>query len=163
MAKKKKAKKARAPKRRTKSRDKVLRPGIDVVKGPSNSKTHTSSGKFAKGNPGGPGNPEFRELHRTREALSVALRSFDPVHVFEVLKAAYIKATSERNVAAMRVFLEYTLGKPTVTLALKHEGGPMSQLLEYIDKSVSTREVIKAVEAEDVTDSKKKDNDDDAD
>jgi len=34
---------------------------------------------------------------------------------------------------------------------LKTEGGPMSQLLEYVQKDVATREIVKAVEAEDVT------------
>ena len=127
------------------------RPGVDVVKGPSTPKTHDSNGHFKKGNPGGPGNPVWRETHDKRQSLVVALRSFDPIHVFDVLKAMFVEATVEGNTAAAKIFLEYTLGKPTVTLALKTEGGPMAQLLEYIQKHVPNKEVIKAVEAEDIT------------
>ena len=148
---------AKTPKRRknAKARKPERVPGKTVVLGPATEKTHTIHGRFKKGNPGGPGNPVFRELHKTRESLVTALRSFDPVHVFEVLKAMYIAATVERNTAAAKIWLEYLIGKPAVTILLQGEGGMKEKLLEYVQKGITNEEVIKAVEAEVVTTEKR--------
>lgn len=143
---------AKTPKRKKNAKAKKpdRRPGIDVVKGPATEKTHTATGRFKKGNPGGPGNPVWRETHDKREALITAMRSFDPIHVFNVLLAMYIEATTERNTAAAKIFLEYTLGKPTITLALKDPGGMREKLLEFIQQNAPDKEVIKAAKVEDV-------------
>jgi len=153
VAKAKAKAKVRAPrlKKKAKAKKPEREPGVSVVLGPSTPKTHDGRGRFKVGNPGGPGNPIFRELHRSREALATAIRSFDPVHVFEVMKSMFIEATRRGNTQAARVFLEYAVGKPAVTLMLKSEGGPMAQLMEYVQKGVPDKELIKAVQAEDVT------------
>ncbi len=110
-----------------------LQPGVDVVKGPATKRTHSKSGAFAKGNPGGPGNPYLKEVKKERESFAVALRSLSPKHVFDVLWSMYLKATGpERNVAAANIFLNQTLGRPAVAITLKGDSGPLEKLMEII-------------------------------
>lgn len=141
-------KRERKPRIRKKPRVSEGRPGIDVVRGPATAKTHGKRG-FAKGNPGGPGNPHLKEIKKEREAFAVALRSFDPSHVRDVLWAMYKKATGpERNVAAANIFLNQTLGRPAVAILLKGESGPLEKLMEIIREGRNGKKPIKKIDVD---------------
>jgi hypothetical protein len=68
-----------------------------------------SQGRFAKGNPGGPGNPYYRRQARLKRQL---LESVTDVDVLSVLRVLLGLARSG-DLAAIKLFLEYTVGKPT--------------------------------------------------
>lgn len=65
-------------------------------------------GKFAVGNPGGPGRPKGRRESELRQAASEALT---PVVVKSVLRKVAVKAL-EGNLHAARIVLERALGRP---------------------------------------------------
>ncbi len=65
-------------------------------------------GKFAVGNPGGPGRPKGRRESEIRQAASEALT---PVVVKSVLRKVAVKAL-EGNLTAARIVLERALGRP---------------------------------------------------
>jgi hypothetical protein len=68
-----------------------------------------ASGRFAKGNPGGPGNPFGRLMARLRSAFCRGLTEDD----VEAIAAALIAKARDGNVAAAKVVLSYGIGKPT--------------------------------------------------
>jgi len=65
-------------------------------------------GRFAKGNPGGPGNPNARRVARLREAM---LKAATPEKLKKVLNRLIEKAI-EGDVAAAKEVFERTVGKP---------------------------------------------------
>jgi len=67
-----------------------------------------SSGRFAKGNPGGPGNPYAAQVGRLRSALVNAVTEED---MREVIMALVEKAKGG-SIAAARVLFDRVLGKP---------------------------------------------------
>jgi hypothetical protein len=66
------------------------------------------NGRFLKGNPGGPGNPFVRQVAALKAALFEALTRED---VGAVMRTMRDKALSG-DVAAARLMLEYSVGKP---------------------------------------------------
>ena len=68
-----------------------------------------AEGKFAKGNRGGPGNPFARQTARLRQA---ALDAVSPEQMSEVFQALHRNAVNG-DVAAAKLLLSYTIGKPT--------------------------------------------------
>ena len=70
--------------------------------------TSDNSGRFQPGNPGGPGNPFARQVAQLRKAL---LNSVTEQDMQEVAKALLERA-KEGNVAAAKLLLSYTIGKP---------------------------------------------------
>jgi hypothetical protein len=66
------------------------------------------SGRFVKGNPGGPGNPTFRKLAAARRALIEAVTHHD----LKALAAALLKQALGGDHEAARILLSYVVGKP---------------------------------------------------
>jgi hypothetical protein len=67
-----------------------------------------SHGRFAEGNPGGPGNPFARQVAALRTALLAAVTPQD----IEAVARELLRQAKEGNVAAAKLLLSYTLGKP---------------------------------------------------
>ncbi len=65
-------------------------------------------GHFRAGNRGGPGNPFARQIARLRQALLNAVSEADLLEVIEMLK----RKAKEGDVAAARLLLSYSIGKP---------------------------------------------------
>jgi hypothetical protein len=72
----------------------------------------TANGQFAKGNPGGPGNPFARQVAQLRRA---ALAATTPEKIAEVIRQVEIRAL-EGDVAAAKLYLSYTLGRPAMAV-----------------------------------------------
>src|ERR1700683_2732856 len=68
----------------------------------------SANGRFAKGNPGGPGNPFNRAVAALRCALVAQVTAAD---LEEVLAVLLIKAKTG-DLAAIKLLLAYTIGKP---------------------------------------------------
>ena len=69
---------------------------------------HDSKGRFAKGNPGGPGNPFARQVAALRKVIIDRLTEEDLLAITEALLAK----AKEGNVAAAKLLLAYGIGKP---------------------------------------------------
>jgi hypothetical protein len=65
-------------------------------------------GRFAKGNAGGPGNPFARQVAALRTALLATVTEQD----MEEVARALVRQAKEGNLAAAKLLLSYTLGKP---------------------------------------------------
>src|SRR5271166_1950440 len=65
-------------------------------------------GCFVKGNPGGPGNPFAQQIAVLRAGLLASVTAQD---IQDVLAALLVQA-KKGNVAAARLFLAYSIGKP---------------------------------------------------
>jgi len=74
-----------------------------------NGKAHDQRGHFTERNPGGPSNPFGRQVATLRAALVAAVT---PQDVQEVMAAMAVQA-KKGNVAAARLYLAYSAGKPT--------------------------------------------------
>ncbi|MFO0846785.1 MAG: hypothetical protein U0797_31210 [Gemmataceae bacterium] len=78
----------------------------------STPKTHPeqrgSNGRFARGNPGGPGNPFARRVAQMR---SLALEAVPDEDLTAILKKM-VELAKEGDVPAAKLVLQYTLGKP---------------------------------------------------
>jgi len=73
--------------------------------------TNTQSenkGRFAPGNPGGPGNPFARQVAALRQALLNSVTADD----IQAVARALIQRASEGNVQAAKLLLSYAIGKP---------------------------------------------------
>jgi len=68
----------------------------------------TSNGQFAKGNPGGPGNPYARRVARLRATLLDAVGENGLADIVQGM----ITAAKGGDVAAAKLLLSYLLGKP---------------------------------------------------
>jgi hypothetical protein len=73
---------------------------------------HDQRGRFAKGNAGGPGNPFGRQVAALRGALMSCITNED---IQEVVVALLAQA-KKGNVAAARLILTYSVGKPASTV-----------------------------------------------
>lgn len=67
----------------------------------------TARGQFARGNPGGPGNPHAKRVAELREAL---LSSINPNDIRDIVHALVSRAKSG-EVAAIRELLDRLLGR----------------------------------------------------
>ena len=67
-----------------------------------------SRGRFAEGNPGGPGNPLAQSVGRLRAAMLTAVTVAD----MRAVVAKLVEMAKDGNVPAMRELFERTLGKP---------------------------------------------------
>ncbi len=65
-------------------------------------------GHFRTGNRGGPGNPFARQIARLRQALLNAVSEADLLEIIDMLK----RKAKEGDVAAARLLLSYSIGKP---------------------------------------------------
>ena len=75
---------------------------------PNGGNGRDASGRFAKGNPGGPG-PAFPR--RVAELRAAILDAVTPADVIDVIRAL-VKAAKGGDVAAAKVFLDRVLGTP---------------------------------------------------
>jgi hypothetical protein len=78
---------------------------------PATPEGRESNGQFAKGNPGGPGNPYARQVAAMR------LRALDGVSGddVEAILAKMVELAKAGDVAAARLVLQYTLGRPVAS------------------------------------------------
>lgn len=67
-----------------------------------------STGRFITGNPGGPGNPHAGRVARLRARLLSAVGEGD----IDDLVSAMLERARGGDIAAARLLLEYTIGKP---------------------------------------------------
>jgi hypothetical protein len=67
----------------------------------------TASGRFAKGNPGGPGNPHSRRVSALREALLASVTAAD----IRAVARALVSKAKGGDVPAVRELLDRLLGK----------------------------------------------------
>src|SRR5262249_39572456 len=67
-----------------------------------------ASGRFAPGNPGGPGNPHARKVAELRQALVNFVTAEDMKEIALILK----EKAKMGNLAAIKLLFQYVLGKP---------------------------------------------------
>ena len=67
-----------------------------------------TNGRFATGNPGGPGNPNASLTAKLRQVMLECLSEADLALIFKAL----IEKAKEGNVQAAKMVLHYTVGKP---------------------------------------------------
>jgi hypothetical protein len=68
-----------------------------------------SQGRFTTGNPGGPGNPYYRRQAELKRQMLAHVTDVDVMSVMRVL----LGLARSGDLAAIKLFLEYTVGKPT--------------------------------------------------
>jgi hypothetical protein len=68
-----------------------------------------SQGRFTRGNPGGPGNPYYRRQAQLKRLLLESVTDTDVLSVMQVL----LGLARGGDLAAIKLFLEYTVGKPS--------------------------------------------------
>src|SRR5207249_11270819 len=82
------------------------RPTDPAAQTPANG--HDAKGRWAKGNPGGPGNPFARQVARLRKVIINRLTEEDLLAITEALLAK----AKEGSVSAAKLLLAYGIGKP---------------------------------------------------
>src|SRR5207253_7094366 len=82
------------------------RPADHAAQTPTNG--HDAKGHWAKGNPGGPGNPYARQVAALRKVILNRLTEEDLLAITEALLAR----AKEGSVGAAKLLLSYALGKP---------------------------------------------------
>ena len=90
-------------------------------------------GRFLPGNEEGHGNPYAKQVHLFRSAIIKAVK---PADVQAVIRAL-MKAAKNGDVAAAKLFLEYTVG--SVKQEVKIESGGELQVVERIVRIRSDR------------------------
>jgi hypothetical protein len=103
-----------------------------------------SQGRFAEGNPGGPGNPYYRRQAHLKRLMLECVTEVDVMSVMRVL----LGLARSGDLAAIKLFLEYTVGKPTKEVdpdkAELHEWGlqrqtpRLQEVLETLTYSIET-------------------------
>ena len=68
-----------------------------------------ANGRFATGNPGGPGNPFARKVAALRSAIVEAISEEDIKEIVAVLK----QKAKEGSTAAIKLIFQYAIGKPS--------------------------------------------------
>jgi hypothetical protein len=82
-------------------------------------------GKFAKGNTIASGNPNNRRMYELRKCILDATK---PEHVLAVMTRLLTLAVKDGDVMACRVWLEYTVGKPTTPIEVSGPDGEPARL-----------------------------------
>ena len=83
----------------------------DNAPSPNGDNGRRPNGRFAKGNPGGPGNPMARKVGQYRRALVRAVTAKD---IAEAVKAL-VAAAKAGELPAIRELLDRCIGRPTDT------------------------------------------------
>jgi len=73
-----------------------------------NGSDRDARGQFKKGNPGGPGNPDWKKASKYKSALKQAVSVQDLVDVFKAL----VKLAKGGDIDAIRLLSAYAIGKP---------------------------------------------------
>ena len=76
------------------------------------SSQHGAKGRFVRGNSGGPGNPFARQVAELRKAMLEAVT----VSRIRNIAESMIQRAESGDVAAARLVLQYTLGKPAAAV-----------------------------------------------
>jgi hypothetical protein len=102
---------------------------------PAPAEARDACGRFAKGNPGGPGNPYPRRVAALRRALLTSITDDD----MTAITKAVIDEAKAGNIAAAKLLFQYVLGKPgAATDPERDEGHGMlaQELLPLVEAAV---------------------------
>src|SRR5438105_3810188 len=105
------------------------RPTENVAQTPTTGRE--ANGQFAKGNPGGPGNPFARQVAKLRKVILNRLTEEDLLAITEALLAK----AREGSVSAAKLLLAYAIGKPASSPDPDRLDG---QELEHFKQKVET-------------------------
>ena len=90
---------------------------MTIAPSPNGTVGRDSSGRFTKGNPGGPGNPYARRVADLRNVLMEAVTDDDLYDIARTL----VERGKAGDVMAAREVLDRLMGKPKSTLAIENE------------------------------------------
>jgi hypothetical protein len=103
-----------------------------------------ATGRFTKGNPGGPGNPYYRRQAELKRMLLASVTDADIQSVMQVL----LGLARGGDLAAIKLFLEYTVGKPSKEVdpdreelhewQLQQQTPRLEQVLDVMAHSIET-------------------------
>jgi hypothetical protein len=103
-----------------------------------------ATGRFAPGNPGGPGNPYYRRQARLKRLMLESVSDADVQSVMQVL----LGLARGGDLAAIKLFLEYTVGKPVKEVdpdreelhewGLQRQTPRLQEVLETMTYSIET-------------------------
>jgi hypothetical protein len=103
-----------------------------------------ASGRFTRGNPGGPGNPYYRRQAQLKRLLLESVTDADVQSVMQVL----LGLARSGDLAAIKLFLEYTVGKPAKEVdpdkeelhewGLQQQTPRLQQVLEVMARGIET-------------------------
>src|SRR5262249_28812922 len=99
-------KQAPARRGRTPKTEKPSRPTLTKARGTCSDRT--PDGRFAKDNPGGPGNPHARHCARMLALLRASISDEEMVAIIRLL----VDKALDKDVSAAKLLLSYKLGKP---------------------------------------------------
>lgn len=85
-------------------------------------------GRFLPGGPGGPGNPHARRVAELRSALFAAVSADD----LRAVVAAMLSQAKRGDVAAAKLILSYTVGKPQEIDAAALESSVLAERLDRL-------------------------------
>ncbi len=90
---------------------------------------HEANGRFAKGNPGGPGNPHVRRQSMMRDAVASAVSFEELVEIMQKL----VELAKDGDREAAKLVLHYTVGKPSEFQADRRADLETESLLSTLD------------------------------
>jgi hypothetical protein len=103
-----------------------------------------NQGRFARGNPGGPGNPYYRRQAELKRLMLESVTDMDVQSVMQVL----LGLARGGDLAAIKLFLEYTVGKPSKEVdpdreelhewGLQRQTPRLQEVLETMTYSIET-------------------------
>jgi hypothetical protein len=103
-----------------------------------------SQGRFTKGNAGGPGNPYYRRQAELKRMMLASVTEDDVQSVMQVL----VGLARGGDLAAIKLFLEYTVGKPSKEVdpdkeelhewQLQQQTPRLEQVMEVMANSIET-------------------------
>jgi hypothetical protein len=109
-----------------------------------NASGRDANGRFAQGNPGGPGNPYYRRQAELKRMLLASVTDVDIQSVMLVL----LSLARGGDLAAIKLFLEYTVGKPSKEVdpdkeelhewQLQQQTPRLEQVLDVMANSIET-------------------------
>ena len=98
---------------------------------PPSTNGRQTGGRFAKGNPGGPGNPFAAQVGKYRARLYKAIKTKDVDAAVEVMREVMDKGKDSDRLAAARLLLERAMGAPVEL--------DIIQRLETLEATVNSR------------------------
>src|SRR5438067_6619721 len=114
------------------------RPTEPAAQTPTNG--HEANGRFARGNPGGPGNPFARQVAALRKVILDRLTEQDLLAITEALLAK----AKEGSVSAAKLLLAYALGKPSSAPdADRLDGQELDQCKDKVETVQEVHELAK--------------------
>src|SRR5207249_6796255 len=117
------------------------RPTETAAQTPANG--HDAKGRWAKGNPGGPGNPFARQVARLRQVILNRLTEEDLLAITEALLAK----AKEGSVSAAKLLLAYALGKPaSMPDPDRLDGQELEHFKDKVETVQQVHELAKEVE-----------------